>query len=277
MKIALLAVVLLLAALVPPGPTALAAATLQVHTLQLQYQRAAEIIPLVQPFLPEHGVITGEGQELMIRTTPANLQEIEKLVRQLDTPLRQLQITVSVNPPGPQQNLPRNPATADVPAADGERPAPAGASGVIRQYRTEGRQLAPGMQTIQVLEKNWAMIKTGQAVPVVSRTRNPDGTVTETITYQQLNQGLRLRPELVGDKVILEVQPFYEAESRSGGGRQVYFKAATTVQARLGQWLALASSSGRLLASEQITQKSYRTQRHHETDTALYIRIDLAP
>lgn len=190
-----------------------------------------------------------------------------------------MQITVSVDP-GVLQQTPTPPATVDNDTdadADDKIAIEKTPPQTTRTWRTEGRQIAPGTQTIQVLEKNWAMIKTGQAVPVVSRTRNPDGTVTETITYRQLNRGLRIRPELNGQTVILEVQPFYEAESRSGGGRQVYFQAATTIRARLGQWLALAASSGKPLSRNAADQKSYRTKRQTGQDTALYLKIDLTP
>ncbi len=261
------------------GPPATGAEAIRVETLHLQYKAASEIIPLIEPFLPDQAVIKGDGQQILVKTTPSNLKEIEKLINQLDTPLRQLQITVSVDP-GVLQHGPIAPANVDNSADTGtdnritiEKPAPP----TTRTWRTEGRQIAPGTQTIQVLEKNWAMIRTGQAVPVVSRTRNPDGTVTETITYQQLNRGLRIRPELRGQTVVLEVQPFYEAESRRGGGRQIYFQAATTVRARLGQWLALAASSGKPLTRNAAEQQSYRTERQTGQDTALYLKIDLVP
>ena len=79
--------------------------------INLQNRTAEEVIPLVEPFLIPEASITARDYKLIIKSTPENLEEIRKLVAELDTQLRQLVITVSI---GQREKLQTNDIKAGV-------------------------------------------------------------------------------------------------------------------------------------------------------------------
>ena len=119
------------------------------------------------------------------------------------------------------------------------------------------------------------MIRTGQAIPVMKRMRNPDGTITESVSYQQVNQGLRIRPHLTGEEVILSIQPFYEAASQSGTGQQLYYKQEKQTKARLGKWLSIDTTTGILIQSGG--SKVQQDPTSLTSTSLLYLKVDIAP
>ena len=62
--------------------------------LALQHRPAAELIPIIHPLVGNQGAVTGTGYQLIVRATPANLAQIRKALRVLDTAPRNLLITV---------------------------------------------------------------------------------------------------------------------------------------------------------------------------------------
>ena len=86
-----LVVGLLLAALT--GAAAYAQNTV-LEVIPLRYRMAEEVIPIIQPMLAREGSISGFQGQLVVRTTPANLDEIKRILASIDTMPRQLLITV---------------------------------------------------------------------------------------------------------------------------------------------------------------------------------------
>jgi len=249
------------------------------QTVRLSHQRADNIVPLIRGLLPEGAAIEGRGDTVVIRARKADLPALAELVAELDTPLHQFEILVSTNPDVLRKKLPAPPPPPPPPeAGDNERITirkPADREPGIRTYRTRGRKRAPDTYAVQVVENRWAMIRTGKAVPVASRQRNPDGTVTEVIEYRQLNSGLRLKPQLVGGKILLEIAPFEETESRRGGGRLQRHGAATTIAVQPGKWIAIGATSG---TPRQVSSgKVYGTRREQPDDYDLFLRVDVIP
>lgn len=249
------------------------------QTVRLSHQSADNIVTLMRGLLPAGAAIEGQGDTVVIRARKADLPSLVELVAQLDTPLHQFEIRVSTNPDVLRENLPAPPPPPPEAAqAEDDRIAirkPADREPGIRTYRTRGRKLAPDTYTVQVLENRWATIRTGKAIPVASRQRNPDGTVTEVIEYRQLNSGLRLKPQLIGGKVLIAIVPFDESESRAGGGRLQQHGAATTVAVQPGEWIAIGAVSGSPRRIE--SGKVYGTRRAHPDDYDLFLRVDVIP
>jgi hypothetical protein len=55
--------------------------------IELQHKPAGDIIPLIEPLLPENAVISGEGYKIILKTTAENLPQVKQLIAELDTPL----------------------------------------------------------------------------------------------------------------------------------------------------------------------------------------------
>jgi len=248
--------------------------TMQLEEIKLQHKPVDDIIPLVEPFLPENAVISGEGYKIILKTTAANMPQVKQLIADLDTPLQQLHISVSLDPAVLTQDVTKSAPSTGSEAHEklkASTTSPADTSGI---YKTKGRETTAGIQVIQVLQDRWSIIRTGQAIPVVTRVRNPDGTITESISYQQVNQGLRIHPHLGGDEVVLGVQPFYEAASQSGTGQQLYYGKQKQAKARLGNWISIDTATGSLLPSGSQPQPDPSTSA---TTSLIYLKIDVAP
>ncbi len=251
------------------------AETMLLEDIELQHKPAGDIIPLIEPLLPENAVISGEGYKIILKTTAENLPQVKQLIAELDTPLQQLQIAVSLDPAVLQQQTSLPTLTTNIPGKDKTRPAPISQTETTQIYKTQGQQAAAGLQVIQVLQDRWTMIRTGQSIPVMNRVRNPDGTITESISYQHVNQGLRIRPHLSGKEVVLSVQPFYEAASQSGTGRQLYYKQEKQTKTHLGTWISIDTTTGSQL--QPADNKAQQNLPAPGATALIYMRVDVAP
>ena len=246
---------------------------MQQEIIQLQHVQAQEVLPLIQPFLAENASISAEGDSIILETTAANLQQVTILIHQLDIPAKQLHISVSLDPDVVLQSLASNQAQSAQPTdktTDVIKPAVASDSSLI--YKTEGREVSPGIQVIKVLQDRWTMIRTGQSIPVINRVRNPDGTMTESISHQQINQGLRIKPHLTDQQVTLYVQPFYEADNQSGPGTKLYYKQEKVTYAVLSSWFGLETTSGTAIPVSKAWLK--QNQNAANPVSLIYLRID---
>lgn len=243
--------------------------------IKLQHKPAGDIIPLVEPFLPENAVIKGEGYKIIIKTSAENMPQAKQLIANLDTPLQQLQLSVSLNSAVLQQTTTKPDPSKKLPGTDNPNKPAIPQTDTTQIYNTKGHEVAAGVQVIQVLQDRWSMIRTGQSFPVMKRVRNPDGTITESISYQQVNQGLRIRPQLAGEEVTLSIQPFYEAASQYGTGQQLYYKQEMQTKTRLGKWISIDTTTGSPMRPE-----SNQTQQIPGTSPAtslIYLKVDVVP
>ena len=248
----------------------------QQEIIQLQHAQAQEILPLIQPFLAENASISAEGDSIILETTAANLQQVKILIHELDIPAKQLHISVALDPGVVLQSLASNqtqPSRLTGNTTDVIKPAVAADSSLI--YKTEGREVSPGIKIIKVLQDRWTMIRTGQSIPITTRVRNPDGTMTESVSHQQINQGLRIKPHLSDQEVTLYVQPFYEADNQSGPGTKLYYKQEKVTHARLGSWIGLETTSGTAIPVDKAWLK--QNQLAAKPVSLIYLKIDTSP
>jgi len=247
--------------------------TMLLEKIKLQHKPAGDIIPLIEPFLPENAMISGEGYIIILKTTAESMPQVKQLIADLDTPLQQLRISVSLDPTVLEQDVTKS-ATETGINENTEIPSASDAE-TTRIYKTKGQSATIGIQVIRVLQDAWSTIRTGQSIPVINRARNPDGTITESISYQQVNQGLRIHPHLTGDEVTLSVQPFYEAASQSGTGRQLYYKQEMQTKIGLGKWISIDTVSGNLIQPDATKAQQYPATS--TTTSLIYLKIDVEP
>ena len=256
------------------------AETMQLEKIELQHIPARDVIPLIKPFLAEKAVISAKGYTIIVKTTAENMPQVKALIHDLDIPTKQLQITVSLDSSvtlqtpatnKSQQTAPDDKASGNNKSTTGPKADPDAAL----LYKTKGHEVSPGTQIIKVLQNRWSMIRTGQSIPVMKRTRNPDGTITESISYQQINQGLRIKPHLADRQVTLYVQPFYEADNPTKSGKKLYYKQEKVATAMLGKWFGLEATSGVPIPvdSNWIQQNQFAAN----PIPLIFLKIDIAP
>lgn len=215
------------------------------EVIPLRYRTVDQVLPVIQPMLAKGGTASGLQGQLVIRTTPGNLEEIRRILASIDTVPRRLLITVR----------------QDADAAYGERAAGvSGRAGTEGENRLRGRVVDSSAadsdrntQTVQVMEGSAAFIRVGQSVPVPQQQQQyvrtyPGGRVVEQVVgggveYRDVTSGFYALPRLAGDRVTLDISSQREALSGQVQGGLNVQNAVTTVSGRLGEWIEVAGTS----------------------------------
>ncbi len=241
------------------GAAALAQVTV-LEVIPLRYRQAAEVIPIIQPMLVREGSVSGYQGQLVVRTTPANLQEVRRILAALDTAPRQLLITVRQ-----EVTAERSRSQADIAANVGGDHArvvippasrdPRGGSAVVgggddrvRVHALEGRSVEgdSGTQTVRVMEGREAFVRSGQSAPV--RERQVQRTVVggkvvervvESTQYRDIASGFYVLARLSGDRLMLDISQQREALLRGASGAASVQGLVTTVSGRMGEWIEI--------------------------------------
>lgn len=230
------------------------------EVIPLHYRTAEEVIPVLQPLLARGGTLSGFKGQLIVRTTPENLDEIKRILASLDRAPRQLLITVRQDADASQQrstaqvsgNVGDDNVRVVVPPTSRERQ---GGRVVIREgdSRVRAHVLDSGSkaadrntQTLRVMEGREAYIRVGQSVPLRGRqvTRTVAGgqvveQVVDTTQYRDVTTGFYVRARVSGDRVTLDISPQRETLSSDVRGGVNVQRVVTTVSGRLGEWIEL--------------------------------------
>ena len=218
------------------APSAFAQGTLEV--ISLRHRTAEQVIPVLRPLLETGGALSGQYNQLIVRTSPANLAQIRSVLDAIDQPARRLVISVRFD-----NALQSARSGVETDARISNRGS--GANVRIEDSRSSrGEQVD---QRIQVLEGGQATISTGES-------RN----------YAQTGTGIAVVPRVSGNNVTLDIGA--QQESFTRGGAIQGERAVSTVSGRLGEWIDLggaSSASSRsdsgILSSRERTTSGNRT------------------
>lgn len=245
------------------------------EVITLKYRTVDQVMPLVQPFVDRDGSVGGMQNQLIVRTSPANLAEIRKILEQIDTRPRQLLITVrqdvDLASARREAELSGRVGIGDSAAiavpGSGRRNdglvVQGGSGNTFARGRIAAREVVASdanTQRVQVLEGNVAFIRVGQSVPVPSRqvVQTPYGTqMVESTQFRDFNTGFQVLPRVSGDTVTVEINPQRERPGRYPGTGNVQ-GVSTVVSAPLGEWMEIggASEVGSVQSSGNLGQAS---------------------
>lgn len=240
-------------------PAAAVAAEMGLEILSLRHHQAAELLPAIRPFLVPGATATGMNEKLFLRTTPANADEIRRLLDALDRAPKRLVIHVrrdrdaSFAERGGEiagdlalgGNARIVQPSAATPHGGGRMEIRGGDSAVTaRVWDTRSARSQGGSQTVQVVAGGRAFIQVGISLPVPLRqvVTGPQGAVFgDTVIYRDIGQGFYAEPRLNGDRVTLEISQ--QSDTPAGGGAVAVQRLATTVSGRLGEWIRLGATA----------------------------------
>lgn len=229
----------------------------QLEIINLRSRTADQVLPQLRPFVEPGGTLSGMNNQIFIRASAANRQQIRELLAAIDRPPRRLLISV------------RQDADATATARGGEvsgrvssggttvesRRTVVGGAGVevrrggdvvrgqVYDLRSAGSERVS--QQVQVVEGGRAFINVGTSVPVPLRqvVLGPGGAVvSESVVYRDLGTGFSAEPQLAGDNVTLTISPTHDTPGGYGPGSANVQRLTTTVSGRLGEWIDLGGS-----------------------------------
>lgn len=240
--------------------TALSQTTV-LEVIPLRYRTAQEVIPVIQPLLAREGSVSGLQGQLIVRTTPANLEEIKRILASMDVAPRQLVITVRQDADADRSRSAIE-ASGSVGGEHGRVTIPGsreprGGSVVIREgddrvrvqvLEGRGTESDRNTQTVRVMEGREAFVRVGQSVPVRGRQVHRSvvgGKVVEQVVddtqYRDVATGFYVLPRVSGGRVTLDVRPQRESLSKQIPGAVNVQSLVTTVSGQLGEWMEIGS------------------------------------
>jgi hypothetical protein len=116
-------------------------------------------------------------------------------------------------------------------------------------------------QRLQVLEGGRAFIAQGTRRPLQMR----DG-----VLIQDIATGFEVVPRVAGSEVILEVAPQQQSPGAAGSVRTL--GSATTVRARLGEWVALGGIDEASVREER--GLASRSRRGGESSRRIWVKVE---
>jgi hypothetical protein len=207
--------------------------------IPLRHRTAEQVLPALRPLMEPGATLTGQGTQLIVRASPANLEELRRALETIDRPARRLQLLVRLDD---SLEAARQDASAS------GRISSRGARVEVQAQDANRTGVERVDQRVQVLEGSRAFIYTGQSTPIF------DGSAT-----RETASGFEAIPRLTGSGVIVEI-----AQRRDTPVQQQAL--TTTVSGRLGEWLEVggaiesAARSDRGIAAARSTQ-SARSRR----------------
>ena len=260
------------------------------EVIPLQNRMTDDVVHILRPLVAPGGTITGMNNQLIIRTTLSNLEEIKHVLQSLDQAPRRLLITVKQDIGGQinrrENSLSGRYSSGDVSVSsrdpgrtrDGLVIATEDDDGNRIQFRNQNSRTNIDDRNsfrVQALEGHHAFIQSGQTVPIRSQTSfvTPDGiVVSDGVEHHDATSGFYVLPRLNGDNVTLLVA---SKLSHVQPGRTPTFdvqNVETTASGRLGEWIRIGGIDQSFDDRNRQNLSSSRT-RGKETRSVL-IKVD---
>jgi len=255
----------------------------ELEIISLRHRSADQLIPIIQPLLDKDEVVTGMNDQLILRASPRTIAQIKRLLDEIDTVPRSLNITVMQDVDS--ETLARLTEVSGSTGRTVRLTLPGAAGGGLgrdtltaRIISTRSLEDDKKTQHIRVLEGSRALISGGQRMPVPERqvVQTPWGTqVVETTRYRDVASGFYVLPRLNGEQVTLEIST--QNDSLAPNTNQVnpdsmqttrIQNSSSIVSGRLGEWISLGGL-GQQSNTDNSTISSRSSSRLDEQRTIL--------
>ena len=275
------------------GLVLLLASTVQadsITTIQLRNRPAVEVIPIIKPMLGADDAITGQGFKIFLRSSPETLAQVRDLIDALDTTAKTLQISVFQ---GSDRDLRSLAVSGNIQIEGGDASINVGSSenknanssgnigysngkvsGSIETTSTRARLRDSPIHQLRVTEGTEGYIETGNQIPYFSNAnRILPGVNVGSVEFKDVTTGFYVLPRIHGDNVTMEISPFKNSVSSTGGGNIETQHANTTITGGIGQWLLVGGTTEEIKRSQSGTGSYSSTQSRH--NQSIWIKADL--
>jgi len=260
----------------------------EMQIFELQHRSAGELAEIVRSVVSENARVAAHQNTLVVRTDPAELAEIARLVADYDRAQSMLRITIDQGARTDSQGQdvgaavlvrndsvkiglgsPRGPEDDSIFVSSGD--ARGGIHGRDAQI-IENRQIS---QSIAVLEGYPASISVGRAIPFTSELRyywNRHPHYVAATEYVNVDTGFEVIPQIQGEMVQLEIQPFMAFLGTDNPQQIVFHELSTRVRIPLGVWYDLGGQNSSLSSLGREILKT--GSRSDKTGNTIRVRVD---
>ena len=239
-----------------------------------------DVIPIIKPLIIKGGTVTGMNNQLILKTTPSNIELIKSILEQIDNAPRKLLISVKRNNNNKFNkkeggfSIKYDSKNIQIESVD------TGEKGIIvqnknskgdfiryRKSHEESQEQEGNIFYVNTLEGNPAFINTGQLIPVRNQTTvTTSGTtvVQENIGYHNINSGFYVTPKLQADNVVLTISPKFTELNKNEKNVINVQNVSTTVHGRLGKWISIGGvnqSSNNSDKRNLINKEQYNSEK----------------
>ncbi len=264
------------------GLLAAAAWADSIETIQLQNRPAEEIIPIIEPMLGANDSVTGQGDQIFIRTSAKNLQQVKQMVSKLDTAAKLLQISVFQGNDRDLRALSMDSNANVIVGSTGNTTrgslSTRGGSAGSNTFGTRGRLSDNPIHTLRVTEGTQGYIETGESIPYFTASEGRfrggrRGSIGGDLGYKDVTTGFYVLPRIHGDQVTLDVSPFSQSQSETSGSNIDTRKARTKITGKLGQWLSIGGTTEQVQRASASNDTGYSTQS--KDNESVWIKAEL--
>ena len=213
--------------------------------IELRSKSVDEVLPALLPLVEPGGTLTGVNNQLFLKASPRNRDDIKRALAAIDKPARRLIIRISQNRQS-EDSARGGEASGQVVLGATRR-----STVEARVWDTKSVRGESAAQMVQTVEGGQAFIQVGRSLPIPMRqvVIGPGGAVVyESYVYQDVGRGFYAVPRLNGNRVTLDISQ--QSASQGGYGRINNQRLSTTVSGRLGEWIELGGS-GRQASGNQ--------------------------
>ncbi len=277
---------------VPPAH----AAEPELRVIPLKHRLADEVVPMVRPLLAPGESVSGMDSRLILRAAPRTLAQVERLLGEIDTPRRNLRI--SVRHTGETERVQDNQSVSGdlrqgntrMVVTNGTRGAGSGVS-VRRtgpdgslQLRSERHVTSTrdtSTQNLTVLDGGRAFLRVGESIPQVQPFLVLVGNrlaVAAGIQYYDVTTGFEVEPRVVNGasftkRIQLTVTPRLAFRGNQGAQTVDFQELRTMLTVQPGEWVDLG---GAVESSNAVNRQILATRRDTGSgDSRFLIRVDL--
>ncbi|MCL6414899.1 hypothetical protein MIB92_04495 [Aestuariirhabdus sp. Z084] len=241
-------------------------AEMKTYAVDTRHQLASELVPTLREIVSPGGTVTSFNNTLIIKTTPDNFDQLESLINQLDSPIRQLMISVTQDERTARNNR-RIRVDGSISAGDTEiSVGDKDKDQITIDYGTRSRE-GKGTQSVRAMEGQPAFIYIGEQFPV----RSSNGWSTST-TYKSAVRGFYVTVH-VRDNIASVSLEATNDRLQSNNSKIVNTRGtATRVQVQLGEW---APIGGLDESSQQNNQQiNARSSSTLNRSGGFYLKVD---
>lgn len=262
----------------------------ELEVIPLKHQPVSEILPVVEPLVEPGGTVTGSNNQLIIKSSPANIAEIKQVLDNIDKAPRQLVITVKQNQSVEEQHDARG---ASGRYSDGE--VTVQTDGSLRRedllarledeqenqltYEQQNRRSSSDDRNtyrVRATEGYPAHIQAGFSLPYPTRNvyvAPGNVIVQDGHQYEDATSGFYVLPRLQGNTVTLEIAPrMVQVQTGHGPPVMKLQDVQTVIKGRLGEWLPVGgvNESG----SRTTKRPLNRSNSQSSEQSRIMIRVD---